>query len=311
MSIELRNIVKNYGRQTALSGVSFSISAGQIAGFIGPNGAGKTTLMKILTGFIPPDSGEALVCGIDVTNDPVGVKRLTGYLPENNPLYPDMYISEYLEYVAGHYTSAELRGKDLKHWRKERISAVIELTGLGTESNKQIRSLSKGYRQRVGLAQAILHDPPVLILDEPTSGLDPNQIVEIRNLISSLGKEKTVLLSTHLMQEVEAICHRVIVIHKGMIQADGRPGEITGANSGTTVTIEIETDRKVDTSAILMMEGVLQLKELDGNLLYVEAKTDTDIRPMLFRHAVEQGYIVLSMQVKQKSMEEAFRELTK
>lgn len=311
MSIELRNIVKNYGRQAALSGVSFSISAGQIAGFIGPNGAGKTTLMKILTGFIPPDSGEALVCGIDVANDPVGVKTNTGYLPENNPLYPDMYIREYLEYVAGHYAPAELSGKDLKNWRKRRIQAVMELTGLGPEGTKLIRSLSKGYRQRVGLAQAILHDPPVLILDEPTSGLDPNQIVEIRNLISNLGKEKTVLLSTHLMQEVEAICHRVIIIHKGVLQADGKPGEITGATAGSTVTVELEADRKLDTSAILKIEGVLRIRELEGNRLLVEAKADTEIRPKLFQHAVEEGYVVLSMQIKKTSMEEVFRELTK
>lgn len=212
MSIEVRNVVKIYGEQRALDDVSFSIQAGEIVGLLGPNGAGKSTLMKIITCFIPPDSGDIKVNGLDIFEESLEVRKKVGYLPEHNPLYLDMYVKEFLEFVAGIH---HLGGST-----KNRIREMIELTGLEVEQNKKLGALSKGYRQRVGLAQALIHDPEVLILDEPTSGLDPNQIQEIRHLIRDIGKEKTVMLSTHIMQEVEAICDRAIIIHKGKIVAD-------------------------------------------------------------------------------------------
>ena len=212
MSILLKNIDKKYGKQLALDGVSFEISKGEIVGFIGPNGAGKSTTMKIITGYIPPTSGEVYVNGMDAVEKSLEIRRIIGYLPESNPLYVEMYVREYLRYIAGIY--------GMRKQAKKLVEEIIERCGLTPECHKQIKNLSKGYRQRVGLAQALIHDPEILILDEPTSGLDPNQIIEIRKLISELGKEKTVLLSTHILQEVEAICDRVIIIHKGKIVAD-------------------------------------------------------------------------------------------
>jgi ABC-2 type transport system ATP-binding protein len=212
MSIQVQNISKKYGKQLALDNVSFEIPRGEIAGFIGPNGAGKSTTMKIITGYMPPTSGKVMINGLDIVEKSLEIKKITGYLPESNPLYVDMYVREYLSFIAGVY--------GLRKKAKSLVADIIEQTGLQPESHKKIGSLSKGYRQRVGLAQALIHDPEILILDEPTSGLDPNQIVEIRNLISELGKEKTVMLSTHIMQEVEAICDRVIIIDKGKIVAD-------------------------------------------------------------------------------------------
>lgn len=211
MSIQVNNLSKKYGQQLALDSISFSIPSGEVVGFLGPNGAGKSTTMKILTGYIPASSGDASICGLDLAERSLEVRKLVGYLPEHNPLYLDMYISEYLLFAAG------IAG--VKNTKKA-LELVIELTQLGPERNKKIGQLSKGYRQRVGLAQALIHDPKVLILDEPTSGLDPNQVVEIRNVIKNLGSEKTVLLSTHIMQEVEAMCNRVILINKGKIIAD-------------------------------------------------------------------------------------------
>ena len=212
MSILLKNISKKYGSQLALDDVSFKVKKGEILGFIGPNGAGKSTTMKIITGYIPPTEGVVQINGMDAVEHSLEIQKITGYLPESNPLYTDMYVREYLSYIAGIY--------GLRKMANSLLADIIERTGLAPESHKQIRALSKGYRQRVGLAQALIHDPEILILDEPTSGLDPNQIVEIRNLISELGKEKTVMLSTHIMQEVEAICDRVIIINKGRIVAD-------------------------------------------------------------------------------------------
>ncbi len=214
MSITVKNISKFYGSQKALDNVSFQINPGEICGFLGPNGAGKSTMMKILCCFIPPSSGEAGICGFDITEQSIDVRRKIGYLPENNPLYLDMYVREYLGFIAGIHK--------IKIKADQRISEMIALTGLSIEQNKKIGALSKGYRQRVGLAQVLLHDPEVLILDEPTSGLDPNQLIEIRNLILTIGKEKTVMLSTHIMQEVEAICDRTIIINKGKIVADDK-----------------------------------------------------------------------------------------
>lgn len=222
MSISVKSIVKKYGEQKALNEVSFEIKSGEIVGLLGPNGAGKSTMMKILTCFIPPTSGEAAVCGFDVQEQSLEVRRNVGYLPENNPLYPEMYVKEYLEFVAGIYKISN---------KKERIAEMIEITGLQIEQKKKIGALSKGYRQRVGLAQAMIHDPKVLILDEPTSGLDPNQILEIRDLIVSIGTKKTVMLSTHILQEVEAMCSRVIIINAGVIAADDSITELAKRGS--------------------------------------------------------------------------------
>ena len=300
MSVRLINISKYYGPQAALRDVNFEIGQGQIAGFIGPNGAGKSTTMKIITGIIPASSGEVLVNGSRVGDDPIRIREITGYLPENNPLYPDMYVKEYLEYAAGHYKL----GKD----RYKRIAGIIERTGLGPESHKQISQLSKGYRQRVGLAQALIHDPEILILDEPTSGLDPNQIVEIRNLISEIGKQKTVILSTHIMQEVEAICDRVIIIREGCIVADGRPGEI---NVPESITLHLEFDRPPAQEKLEAIPGVLRIRFLSSTQILAETDPASDIRPLLFNFAVKEGLTVLSMQRKEKSLEELFRELTR
>lgn len=310
MSIEVRNLTKLYGEQKAVDQISFSIGKQEIAGFIGPNGAGKSTTMKILTGIIPASSGDALLMGVDIKKNPLEIRRMIGYLPENNPLYPEMYVREYLDYVVGFYRNFSAEKKNRKLQEKESIKKVIELTGLGPEQHKKINALSKGYRQRVGLAQAIVHNPEILILDEPTSGLDPGQIVEIRNLILELGKEKTVLLSTHLMQEVEAICNRVIMINKGKIVADGKPGEINKRNDSELQTILLELDKKTDIRSIEEIEGVRRCVELKDMRYLVESNSQVDIRPMIFQFAVKNGITILSLQKKEKSLEELFRELT-
>jgi ABC-2 type transport system ATP-binding protein len=300
MSIITKNISKIYGSQLALEDVSFDIGKGQIVGFIGPNGAGKSTMMKIITGYVPPTRGSVQVNNLDVLKYPLEVRRSIGYLPEHNPLYTDMYVKEYLKYVAGHYKLKKL---------KERIAEVIETTGLSKEQHKRIEELSKGYRQRVGLAQAIIHMPSVLILDEPTSGLDPNQIIEIRNLISELGKETTIFLSTHLMQEVEAICHRVIIINQGRIVADGNPGEIT-INAQTNIcTILVEFNQWPKADKLKSIDGVLQIKRLKDNEILIES--DRDIRQAVFQFAVGNGLSIITIQKKEKSLEEVFQELTK
>lgn len=306
MSIELKNITRFYGTQKAVDNISFRIEKGEVAGFIGPNGAGKSTTMKIITGYLPPTEGEAFVAGLDTGSESLEIRKILGYLPENNPLYPEMYVREYLEYVLGLYP-----GYGKKSLRTGMIRKTLEITGLGPEQHKRIGALSKGYRQRVGLAQAIIHDPQVLILDEPTSGLDPGQIVEIRNLISELGKEKTVLLSTHIMQEVEAICDRVILISKGQIKADGKPGEIKTDNDGGTVTIILEFDIPADTEKILEISGVTAVRSTGAHTFLVEAHADPDPRQNIFDFAVKNSLKVLSMQRKEKSLEEVFRELTK
>jgi len=303
MSISLINVSKYYGQQAALKSISFEVERGQIVGFIGPNGAGKSTTMKIITGIIPASAGEIIVNGFKVEEDSLSTRRLMGYLAENNPLYTDMYIREYLSYSAGHYP--------LKTNKKERIEQIIDETGLTPESHKKISALSKGYRQRVGLAQALIHDPEILILDEPTSGLDPNQIVEIRNLILKIGKEKTVILSTHIMQEVEAICDRVIIIKEGEIKADGKPGEIA-LNAGIEKeTILLEFDKKPDSEKLQAIGGVLKLKYISDTKILVETDPSRDMRPVLFNFAVSEGLTVLSMQKREMSLEEVFQELTK
>ncbi|MCK4921664.1 MAG: ATP-binding cassette domain-containing protein [Bacteroidales bacterium] len=306
MSIKVRSLTKIYGTQKAVNNISFEIQKGEIVGFIGPNGAGKSTTMKILTGFLPPDSGEAFINMLNVRDYNLKIKSLLGYLPENNPLYPEMYVREYLEYVLKIYMGSFQTDEIIKKYLS--VDEVIELTGLVSEQHKKIGALSKGYRQRVGLAQAINHNPDILILDEPTSGLDPGQIIEIRNLILSLGKDKTILLSTHLMQEVKAICNRVIMINKGEIIADGSAEEIRSAQE-STITIILELDKISNPEKINEIEGVLQYKNLGENKLLIESTEDKDIRPKLFSFAVENELTILSLQKKEKNLEEVFRDL--
>ena len=303
MSIVVKNITKIYGAQKALDNVSFEIKTGEIVGFLGPNGAGKSTMMKIITGYIPPTSGEVFVNEQDILENSLKIKQEIGYLPENNPLYLDMYIREYLEFTAGIYKL----GKN----SKVRINEMIEKTGLTSEIKKKIGALSKGYRQRVGLAQALLHDPKVLILDEPTSGLDPNQIVEIRNLILDLGKEKTILLSTHIMQEVEAICDKIIIINKGQIVANDSTQDIHAHNREQFQTVIVEFDNLRSPKDLKEIAGVNKVAELKPNCWLVQSKVTEDIRPNIFNFAVKNGLTVLSMQNKEKSLEDVFQELTK
>ena len=303
MSLVIKNITKKYGSTTALDGISFEVKKGDITGLIGANGAGKSTLLKIITGVIPADGGEVSIAGMNISENSLEVKKITGYLPENNPLYGDMYIREYLYYAAGFY-----KGMNDK---KSRVDKIISDTGLLPESRKKISELSKGYRQRVGIAQALLHDPEILILDEPTSGLDPNQIIEIRNLISETGKNKIVLLSTHILQEVEAICDKVIVIRKGKIVADGSPGDISNAHFDQTITIMVEFDKDPGVQKLSALEGVTRAIQLSPFKFLVESDYSADIRPVLFKYAVSEGLTVLSMQRKEKSLEEVFAELTR
>ncbi len=302
MSIRVINISKFYGAQKALDDVSFEVRTGEIVGFLGPNGAGKSTMMKIITGYIPPSAGKVLVNGTDVETGALEVRRKTGYLPENNPLYPEMYVREYLKYIAGIYRLGRKTG--------ERISEIIERTGLGPEQHKKIGALSKGYRQRVGLAQALIHEPEILILDEPTSGLDPNQIVGIRNLISEAGKEKTVMLSTHIMQEVEAVCDRIIIIDNGRIKADDTKKNIYSRIEKETNTILVEFDTDVEEVLLRSVKGVTGTRRLEQRTYLLESPSLEDIRPDVFRFAVNNGLTVLSMQLKEQSLEEVFRSLT-
>jgi ABC-2 type transport system ATP-binding protein len=302
MSISVQNICKNYGSQKALDNVSFEVKSGEIVGFIGPNGAGKSTMMKIISGYIAQTSGKVLVNEFDVVEQSLEVRRNIGYLPENNPLYLDMYVKEYLQFVAGIYKLDCV---------KDRIMQIVNKTGLGLEQRKKIGALSKGYRQRVGLAQALIHNPKVLILDEPTSGLDPNQIVEIRNLISEIGKEKTVILSTHIMQEVEAICHRVIIINKGIIVANDTSEDIYGHTSEKGQTILVELSENVDENLLEDIEGVTKALQVKENNWIIQGIQDIDIRTAIFNFAVKNNIVVLSMQKQEKSLEEVFQELTK
>lgn len=300
MSLSVNNVSKIYGSQKALDGVSFDVGKGQVTGFLGPNGAGKSTMMKILTCFIPQSSGSAAVCGFDVNEDSIEVRKRIGYLPEHNPLYLEMYVKEYLEFAAGVY--------GLKKNIRNRISEMISMTGLEIEQKKKIGALSKGYRQRVGLAQALIHDPEVLILDEPTSGLDPNQLAEIRSLIRMIGKEKTVLLSTHIMQEVEAICERVIIINKGKIVTDESTSVLkTGAMKNDVVVIEFEN--AVLKKELMKISGVADAENIKGKWK-VTGKPDSDIRSTLFKWAVDNNHTVLSLQKQEQKLEELFQQLT-
>lgn len=301
MSIEVRNITKIFGEQKALNNVSFDINNGEIVGFLGPNGAGKSTLMKIITGYIPATEGEVLINGMNILENPIEIRKKLGYLPEQNPLYFDMYIVEYLEFVAGIY--------GIKN-KKARIDEIVSLTGLEPEINKKIGTLSKGYKQRVGLAQAIIHDPEVLILDEPTSGLDPNQIIEIRNLIKNLGKEKTVILSTHIMQEVEAICDRILLIKKGVLLANDKAEDFAHLNSDSISTLLVELDGELSENDFAQIKGIRNVRKQSPTRFAIEFSKSNDIRKAVFNLAVQKGLAVLSMQEKEKSIEEVFAELT-
>lgn len=303
MSIQVKELTKIYGKQKAIDKISFEIKTGEIVGFVGPNGAGKSTTMKILTGFIPQTSGEAKINGMDLIEKSLEIRKHIGYLPENNPLYLEMYVKEYLEFVAGIYK--------LGKKTKARIAEIIEQTGLTIEQKKKIGALSKGYRQRVGLAQALIHNPDILILDEPTSGLDPNQIIEIRNLISEIGKEKTVMLSTHIMQEVEAICDRIIIINKGKIVADDSIDSIYSHSQDHLVTVVVEFDKEPDQKQLEEIKFVDKVAKIDGKNWLIQTSSTEDIRQHIFKFAVDSGLTVLSMQKKEKSLEEVFQELTK
>ena len=303
MSITIRQLNKSYGNQHVLKDVTFSIATGEIVGFIGPNGVGKSTTMKCITGYLPYDSGKVEVCGVEVSENPIEIKRRIGYLPEHNPLYLDMYVREYLEFVAGVH---QLKG-EAAH---KRIEAMIDETGLGLEAHKKIGALSKGYRQRVGLAQAMMHDPQVLILDEPTSGLDPNQLIDIRNLISNLGKEKTVLLSTHIMQEVEAICERAIIINKGVVVADDKIENLKQDNATSNVVI-VEFESEVSEDLLRSIPQVGRVQHVKDNHWILEPQGDTDIRANLMRWSVDRGLIIKTLQKEDLSIEEAFQKLTK
>lgn len=301
MSIQVSEVTKEYGKQKALNIVSFEVKPGEIVGFLGPNGAGKSTMMKIITCYIPQTVGTVSVCGFDVTKDPMKVKQRIGYLPEHNPQYLEMYVKEYLLFVA------RLHGVKKP---KQKVNEMVELVGLSIEQGKKIEALSKGYRQRVGLAQALIHDPEVLILDEPTSGLDPNQIVEIRNLIKEVGRQKTVMMSTHIMQEVEAICDRVIIINKGKIVAD-EPTSALQQMSSTSQLIEVEFDGEPDILALKQLSGVKRVDRLRGTTYTVETNAEKDIRPDIFQFAVDHGLKVLGLQVEEQDLESVFQNLTR
>lgn len=300
MSIEVKGVSKFYGSQAALNDVSFSVKRGEIVGFLGPNGAGKSTMMKIITCYLPPSKGEVKVAGHDILESSLKVRRKVGYLPETNPLYPEMYIREYLSFVAGMY--------GVKN-KKQRVEEMIKLVGLTPESHKRIGELSKGYKQRVGLAQALIHDPEVLILDEPTSGLDPNQLDDIRDLIRNIGKEKTVMLSTHIMQEVEAICNRVIIIKKGEIVADASVDLIKGDSESENLFLHLNKNISLD--KIHAIEGVETAKNLEKGKYRITAKKNAGVVPKLNALATLENAEVEELRREEKTLEDAFKRLTK
>ncbi len=299
MSIEVTHLTKFFGEQAAVNDISFEIGKGEIVAFLGPNGAGKSTTMKMITGYIPASAGTISVNGITVDVDDLETRKIIGYLPENNPLYLDMYVKEYLHFVGSIYKVTAL---------KNRVNEMIQMVGLELEQHKKIGALSKGYKQRVGLAQAFIHDPQVLILDEPTSGLDPNQLVEIRELIKTIGKEKTIMLSTHIMQEVEAICDRVIIINKGKIVANNKQQALDSRPEVQTIYIEFEGN--VSSQALSKISGVTTVKSLDNGWL-IEGSTDQDLRKNVSKKAQEAGWLIMTLKLEKKSLEAVFKELTK
>lgn len=301
MSVIVSNLTKIFGDQRAVDDLSFEARPGQILGFLGPNGAGKSTTMKMVTTYLQPSSGTATVCGHDIIKDQMEVRRHIGYLPEHNPLYKDMYIKEYLQFVARIHKLENV---------KDRIAELVEITGLEKEQHKLISSISKGYKQRVGLAQALLHDPDVIILDEPTSGLDMNQLIEIRALIKKLGESKTVIFSTHIMQEVQALCDRVIIINEGKLVADDPIDRLQNRLKGEDV-IHLELDDKYDVTAIENIKGVQSIKQINDQRYIINASNTTDVRPEIFGAAKQNNWVILEMRREQKNVEYIFQQLTK
>lgn len=301
MDLNISKVTKLFGKQKALDQVSFSVSRGELLGFLGPNGAGKSTLMKITTGFLPADEGEIYLNDEKISTDKTSLRKNIGYLPEHNPLYTDLYVKEFLEITAGFY---QLKNK------KQQVARMVELTGLGDEQHKKIGALSKGYRQRVGLAQALIHDPEVLILDEPTTGLDPNQLEDIRGLIRTISREKTVILSSHIMQEVEAVCNRVVIINKGKIVADGGISEIRNGRLRTSQTVIAAFDKPVEKQKLLALQ-VVKNAVFDGENWEIESVGNEDIRAEVFRFAVENSLTLLTLVQKQQNLESVFHQLTR
>ncbi len=300
MSIEVSQLLKQYGEQKAVNSVSFKVNKGEIVGFLGPNGAGKSTTMKIITGYLQADGGKGMVCGLDISNNPIAIKKKIGYLPEANPLYTDMYVREYLGFVAGIHQLKDV---------KAAVEKVIALTGLTVESKKKIGQLSKGYKQRVGLAAALIHDPEVLILDEPTSGLDPNQIIEIRNVIKQQGHDKTVLFSSHILQEVEAICDRVIIINKGNIVADDKLVNLQkGKQNGHVVIVEFK--EAVDMALLKGLKEVTIVEELQTSHFRLQTSNPDAVRKQLLNLSIDHNLNIVSLQTEGHSLEEVFRALT-
>jgi len=300
MSIEVKNLLKTYGEQKAVNNISFKIEKGEIVGFLGPNGAGKSTTMKILTGYLQQTSGEAIVCGINVTEDPLATKKKIGYLPELNALYYEMYIKEYLAFIAEVHKVEDA---------KQKINNVIELTGLTAESKKKIGQLSKGYKQRVGLAAALIHDPEVLILDEPTSGLDPNQIIEIRDVIKKQGLNKTVLFSSHILQEVEAMCDRVIIINKGELVADDKLSNLQKV-SNTQHSVKVEFKEAVDTALLTSLNNVLAVKNIQRSIFNIQCSDAESVKKQILQLALDKNLNIVSLQSENQSLENIFKTLT-
>lgn len=303
MSLSVKNLSKIYGTQKAVNNLSFEVKSGEIVGFLGPNGAGKSTTMKIATCYLPPSKGTIEVVGLDVRKDSIEIRKNIGYLPQDNPLYLDMYVREYLGFIGRLH---KIKGKKLKN----RVEEVVEMCGLTLERKKKIGTLSGGYKQRVGLAQALIHDPPVLILDEPTIGLDPNQVVEIRNLIKEMGKEKTVLFSTHIMQEVEEICNRAIIINLGEVVADDKISELQNLQAQDK-NIVIEFEKEIDTKVLSNLEGVQNVEKMGGTQYKIYLSTKEDIRPKIAKFASEQTWLILGMKQEESSLESIFQKLTK
>lgn len=303
MSVSVQHLSKTYGEQKAVDAISFEVKKGEILGFLGPNGAGKSTTMKMLTAYIPPTSGTAVVSGYDIVRQPLEVKNTIGYLPENNPLYYDMYVKEFLEFAC------KIHPNQQKNKCIQRIKEVIDLTGLGIEQHKKIGQLSKGYKQRVGLAQALIHHPEVLILDEPTSGLDPNQLADIRALIKELGKEKTILFSTHIMQEVEAVCNRVIIINKGKIVADDKTANLQNLLSGT-VEIEVEFEFGIQEKDLNTISSLESIKQLSPTHFLLSGKDSKALRKNIFAFAVSKNNSLLTLREETRSLEDVFHQLT-
>ena len=301
--VEIQHLTKTYGTQNAVDNISFTAGRGEIVGFLGPNGAGKSTTMKIATGYLPPTTGTVRVAGYDVLTDSLAVRRHVGYLPEHNPLYLDMYVHEYLEFIGSVHGR---RGSNLRN----RVAELVGRVGLSREQNKQIGALSKGYRQRVGLAQALIHDPDVLILDEPTTGLDPNQILEIRQLIREVGEDKTVIFSTHILPEVTALCTRVLIISRGKLVADSPVAELAARAAGEIV-VRAEFEGAVDMAMLAKLPNVRLVEAAPDGAVLLRTAPGTDVRAAVSRLAGQEGWILLGLRQEQQSLEAVFGELTK